>query len=85
MNWAPAGIPDWAVRLAGAIEKRFAPRFPDRPVRLPGYAQDELTAALAQREPYGLAINTTTGKVVRSALNGGGTAFEWMNADGSAL
>lgn len=85
MTWAPAGLPDWANRLVAAMDKHFAPRIPARPVRVPAVAQSELTDALAQREPWSIAINKTTGKLVRSALNGGGTAFEWKNYDGSAL
>lgn len=83
MNWLPAGLPDWVPSLARALDRQFAPRIPDNPVRLPGVAAADLTAALAARHPYGAAINTDTGRPAYSVLVSG--AWAWRYADGSAL
>jgi hypothetical protein len=83
MRWVPTGLTEPMQRLAKAIDGQFAPRHPSNPPRVPAIAQTDLTDAHAARHPYGIAINSTTGKLVRSALTAG--AFTWLNADGSAL
>lgn len=84
MKWLPAGLPAWASDLARALDQNFAPLRPARPVRVPAIAAADLTAATAARDPYGLAIDQTNAKLVIAVPDGAG-AYEWVNADGSAL
>lgn len=83
-QWAPAGLPPQLLQLVRAIEATFAPRLPDNPPRLPAIDATNLTADLAGRNPYSLAIDRTNGKLVIAVPDGAG-AYEWRNADGSAL
>ena len=85
MRWLPAGLPEWGNLLARAIDRQFLPRIPVFPVRVPPHPETDLTAEFAAANPYGLAINTDTKKLVISVLNAGATAFEWANVDASAL
>lgn len=85
MRWLPQGLPPAFGVFAQALERQFAPLQAANPPRLPAIAQADLTDAHAGRNPFGVAINATSKKVVRSAPNAGGTGFEWKNFDGSAL
>lgn len=83
MRWVPSSVTGAALELARAIDKQFAPRIPSRPVRLPGLASADLTAAAAGLDPLGAAINLTTSKAVFSVPDGTG-GYTWVHADGSA-
>jgi len=84
VNWAPTGLPKPLLDLARAVEATFAPLRPKNPPRLPQIAAADLTAGLAARHPYAMAIDSTNGKLVISRPDGAG-GYEWVNADGSAL
>lgn len=83
MKWLPAGLPAWVSDLARALDKQFAPRFPDQPPRLKAFAATDLTAALAERNPYGVAIDSTNNRLVISVLVAG--VWTWRRWDGTAL
>jgi hypothetical protein len=83
MRWVPTTVTGAALDLARAIERQFAPRVPDRPVRLPTRASAELIAASAALDPYGAVINTDTKKLAYSLPDGSG-GYAWFHADGSA-
>lgn len=83
-QWYPTDLPQPILQLVRAIENTFVPRLPKNPVRLPPIAAVDLTADLASRNPYGLAVNSTNGKVVLAVPDGAG-AYVWRNADGTAL
>lgn len=82
-RWVPSGLSAPFLDFARALEKQFAPIRPARPVRLPSFAQTSLTDDFAADNPYGLAINSTTGGLVVSVLVGG--VWTWRDYDGSAL
>lgn len=84
MRWVPSGLPAWVADLARAIDGAFVSSRPARPVRVPAIEAAALTPEVAARDPYGLAIDKTNGKLVLARPDGAG-GYEWVNADGSAL
>lgn len=83
MKWTPAGLTSQLLDFARAVEKQFAPLYPQNPPRFPPIAAADLTAAHAARNPYGIAINSDTNQVVVSVLVAG--AWTWRKYDGTAL
>lgn len=78
MRWAPSGLPPIVQRLAEAIERRFALRAPDQPVRRPIIAQSAALPPASEYEGADVYVRDVGGGVAVMAFSDGAN---WRRCD----